>query len=80
MMPFRFQKPWHSGYYRSRHVFFPTDEPYLQFRRNVFYPKSKEQQVLVPHMLRSIYHIRWVDFKEITHRCIKPMGLIKHND
>lgn len=32
-------------------AFFPLDEPYLQFRRNVFYPKSKELQVQSPHFL-----------------------------
>lgn len=32
-------------------AFFPLDEPYLQFRRNVFYPKSKELQVPLPLVL-----------------------------
>lgn len=36
---------------------FPSDEPYLQFRRNVFYPKSKELQVQLPRILCKTIHL-----------------------
>lgn len=47
----------YCSYCSPRHVIFSTDEPFLQFRRNVFYPKSKEQQVLVAHMLCSSLYV-----------------------
>lgn len=57
MMPFRFQKHRRSLTIVVLLMFVSTDEPYLQFRRNVFYPKSKEQQVLVTHMLHSSQYV-----------------------
>ncbi|TNM85134.1 hypothetical protein fugu_009312 [Takifugu bimaculatus] len=56
--PYKLCRQWQDLLYRftdASEEDISQDEPYLQFRRNVFYPKSKEQQIEDEAVLRLLY-------------------------
>ncbi|XP_043995611.1 FERM domain-containing protein 8 [Gambusia affinis] len=56
--PYKLCRQWQDLLYRFTDASeddISQDEPYLQYRRNVFYPKSKELQIKDEAMLRLLY-------------------------